>query len=153
MDLDKDRISGIVRQARYVFERADLAVKESQSKQFPHHNLNDAQRIFAATIATQSKQLAGTALELIGLHAASNVASIDALVAAGDYTPGIETFMTEAAKFLGTHAELLFSARVNAGQLLLRTAVEVLNRATGVLEQSESISGVQVGRGGGLWKK
>ncbi len=151
MDLDKDKYSGILRQARFVLERADSVVKESQSTRFPHHTLNDAQRIFSATVAHQAKLLAGSALEQAGFKIACDIPSIDALLA-GDFIADIEKFMSEAAKFLGTHPELLASARVNVSQLILRSAVEYINHASGVLEQSESISGAPIGRRG-LWNK
>lgn len=151
MDLDKNKIAGILRQARYVLERADSVVKDSQSQLYPLHTLNDAQRIFAASIASQAKLLAGTALEQAGLRDVSDIASIDARLS-GDVIAGIEEFMSQGAQFLGTHPELFCSARMNVSQRLLSSAIEFVNRAAAVLEQSESISGVTIGRRG-LWNK
>lgn len=152
MDLDKARIAGFARQARSIYERSAQLVKDAQSKLYPYNHLNDAQRIFVATVATQATLTAHNALEQLGLHAVHNVASVDALLAASDFGPAIETYMRQASRFIATHPELLLSARLNICQLYMRTASDLINRAHAVLEGKESISGQQIGRSG-LWDK
>lgn len=152
MDLDKVRIAGFARQARSVYERACELVKNAQSKLYPYNHLNDAQRIFVATVATQARDTAHRALEQVGLHAVCDVASVDKLLADDDFGPTIESYMRQASRFIATHPELLLSARLNICQLYLRTASELMSRAEGVLKGTESISGQKIGRSG-LWDK
>lgn len=152
MDLDKARVAGFTRQARAVYERASKLVKDAHSQLYPYNHLNDAQRIFVATVATQANQTAHHALEQLGLHAVCDIASVDKLLADNDFGPTIESYMRQASRFIATHPELLLSARLNICQLYLRTASELIQRADGVLEGTESISGQKIGRSG-LWDK
>ncbi len=152
MDLDKARIAGFARQARSIYERSAQLVKDAQSKFYPYNHLNDAQRIFVATVATEARETAHRALEQVGLHAICDIASVDKLLADNDFGPVVESYMRQASRFIATHPELLLSARMNISQLYLRTASDLINRAHGVLEGKESISGQQIGRSG-LWDK
>jgi len=152
MDLDKARIAGFVRQARSVYERSSQLVKDAQSKLYPYNHLNDAQRIFVATVAIEARETAHRALEQVGLHAVCDIASCDKLLAHNDFGPTIESYMRQASRFIATHPELLLSARLNISQLYLRNASELLARAHGVLEGDESISGQKIGRSP-LWNK
>lgn len=146
MDLDNAKVAGFARHARSVYERANQLVKDAQCKSFPHNHLNDAQRIFVATVATQARETAHRAMEQIGLHAICDIAAVDKLLADNDFGPAIESYMRNAARFIATHPELFLSARLNICQLYLRTASDFLNRADGVLEGTESISGQKIGR-------
>ncbi|MBP7861011.1 hypothetical protein KA183_04960 [bacterium] len=152
MDLDKARIAGFARQARSVYERSNQLVKDAQSKLYPYNHLNDAQRIFVATVATQARLTAHSAMEQVGLHALCDIESCDKLFQDNDFGPAVESYMRQASRFIATHPELLLSARMNICQLYMRTASDLLNRAHGVLEGKESISGQQIGRSG-LWDK
>lgn len=152
MDLDKARIAGYARQARAVYERAGQLVKDAQSKLYPYNHLNDAQRIFVATVATEARETAHRALEQVGLHAICNIASVDKMLADNDFGPQIESYMRQVSRFIATHPELLLSARLNICQLYMRSANDLINRASAVLEGTESISGQKIGRSG-LWDK
>lgn len=144
MDIDINKVNGLVRQLEGVTSRAKTVIDSAKKGQWPYAGLNHAQRIFCAMLASQGSDLAIEAGKKLGLSIGQDEEQTR--------LARVETFVRESARFIDTDPDSNATARIAAVSALAEAAADLVARAERVLEQDESLSGQPI-RHGALWDK
>ena len=144
MDIDINKVNGLVRQLEGVTSRAKTVIDSAKKAQWPYAGLNHAQRIFCALLASQASDLAIETGKKLGLSIGQDEEQTR--------LARVETFVRESARFIDTDPDSNATARIAAVGALCQAATELVARAERVLEQDESLSGQPI-RHGALWDK